>query len=85
MWLCRSCARIIDTDPSRFPASLLHHWKADAETSLLVAYNIASEAMRPPTDFDFESDFNLQRVINIRFGFSFLAPEAWGAMVPPER
>lgn len=31
IWLCRSCARIIDADRLRFPVALLQEWKEQAE------------------------------------------------------
>jgi tetratricopeptide (TPR) repeat protein len=31
IWLCQSCARLIDSDPAQFPVDLLQRWKAVAE------------------------------------------------------
>lgn len=31
IWLCRSCADLIDTDPTRFTSEILHRWKGLAE------------------------------------------------------
>lgn len=31
IWLCNFCADLIDKDPIRYPASLLHQWKENAE------------------------------------------------------
>jgi len=31
IWLCSNCARLVDSDPARFPTSLLIEWKATAE------------------------------------------------------
>lgn len=31
IWLCQNCAKRVDSDPGRFPASLLRVWKAQAE------------------------------------------------------
>jgi hypothetical protein len=31
IWLCQSCAHLIDTDVGRHPAELLREWKAEAE------------------------------------------------------
>ena len=31
IWLCRSCARMIDTDEARFPVELLYGWKREHE------------------------------------------------------
>src|SRR5690348_11630549 len=31
LWLCQNCAKLIDSDPVRFPVALLQGWKAQAE------------------------------------------------------
>jgi len=31
IWLCQNCAKLIDNDPARYPAELLHTWKVEAE------------------------------------------------------
>ena len=31
IWLCSQCSREIDSDPERFPTTLLHEWKNCAE------------------------------------------------------
>lgn len=33
IWLCQSCAKLIDSDPVRYPKDLLYNWKSLAETS----------------------------------------------------
>ena len=33
IWLCQSCAKLVDNDENRFTASLLGQWKVQAETS----------------------------------------------------
>jgi hypothetical protein len=33
IWLCQTCAKLIDNDAVRFPVSLLLQWKAEAENS----------------------------------------------------
>ena len=35
IWLCQNCAKLIDNDPTRFPATLLRRWKAKAETKAM--------------------------------------------------
>ena len=37
IWLCQSCAKLVDNDPSRFPKDLLLSWKAQAESRALSA------------------------------------------------
>ncbi|MEL7118124.1 MAG: hypothetical protein AAFO07_01745 [Bacteroidota bacterium] len=32
IWLCESCARLIDKDEARFPVELLNEWKVNAES-----------------------------------------------------
>ena len=31
VWLCQSCAKLVDSDPNRFSVSLLNRWKKQAE------------------------------------------------------
>lgn len=31
IWLCATCHKIVDDDPKRFPPTLLHQWKQEAE------------------------------------------------------
>ena len=31
VWLCQSCAKLIDSDPIKFPVELLKKWKGDSE------------------------------------------------------
>jgi hypothetical protein len=31
IWLCQNCAKLVDNDPSQFPANLLRDWKIIAE------------------------------------------------------
>ena len=31
IWLCQNCAKLIDSDPDRYPKELLHRWKRLAE------------------------------------------------------
>jgi hypothetical protein len=82
IWLCRPCARFIDTDEERFPASLLRQWKLDAERNLLEELNIVLKTEKQPSDFSVEMPFELFREVNVRFGFSFLAPEKWSRWDP---
>jgi hypothetical protein len=39
IWLCQDCAKMIDSDPDRYPVPLLRQWKAqaEAETERLMA------------------------------------------------
>jgi hypothetical protein len=82
IWLCRSCARIIDTDEGRFPASILRGWKQIAEASLQAALKLTAEGQVVQSDFTLETPFDLRREVNVRFGFSFLVPENWDRWDP---
>jgi hypothetical protein len=42
IWLCRLCARLIDTDELRFPVELLRGWRQQALDSALKALTAAA-------------------------------------------
>lgn len=47
IWLCQTCAKLVDNDPSRYPVGVLRDWKKRAESktlSELESMNAASEA-----------------------------------------
>lgn len=35
IWLCQNCAKLVDNDPNRYSAYLLHRWKSAAEQKAL--------------------------------------------------
>lgn len=39
IWLCQRCAKLVDSDLSRYSVSLLRHWKVNAEATALRALN----------------------------------------------
>lgn len=39
IWLCQSCAKLIDSDFSRYPTELLRRWKVEAEATAARAMN----------------------------------------------
>jgi hypothetical protein len=82
VWLCRPCARIVDTDEERFPPSVLRFWKRDAEDALLKVFRVIEGNSNPASDFALELPSELLRIVNPRFGFSFLAPEKWSRWDP---
>jgi len=43
IWLCQTCAKLVDNDEARYSTSLLHSWKARAELKALLRL----EARRP--------------------------------------
>lgn len=43
IWLCHTCAKLVDNDEARYPTSLLHSWKARAELKA----QLRLEARRP--------------------------------------
>jgi hypothetical protein len=77
IWLCRTCARIIDADEERFPPSILRFWKLDAEEALLEVFNVIKRNPKSASDFLLELPSEFRRIVIPRFGFSFLAPEGW--------
>lgn len=32
IWLCQTCSKLVDTNPTEFSSSKLHHWKNSAES-----------------------------------------------------
>ncbi|MCK2184103.1 hypothetical protein [Halomonas getboli] len=42
IWLCQSCAKLIDNDESRYPVALLRQWKVEAEAGALRAMSGSS-------------------------------------------
>src|SRR4051794_11416943 len=34
IWLCQTCAKLVDSDQARYTAGILHRWKQQAEESL---------------------------------------------------
>ena len=37
IWLCQNCAKLVDNDPSQFPADRLREWKSNAEDEALAS------------------------------------------------
>lgn len=48
IWLCQTCAKLVDNDPSQFPAHVLRAWKAIAEHN--ARYTIGKTASSLPTN-----------------------------------
>jgi len=46
IWLCRECAKLIDTDPKRFPVGLLEDWKKTHEAWTQAGRPVAQAATR---------------------------------------
>lgn len=42
IWLCQSCAKLIDIDRDRFHPALLRQWRFDAETAASLALSVVS-------------------------------------------
>jgi hypothetical protein len=51
IWLCQSCAKLIDNDEKRFPDRLLLQWKVHAEQQAF--QEIRSPRLNPPINRDF--------------------------------
>lgn len=41
VWLCQTCAKLIDNDPDRFPVSILREWRNAAEANAAALLGIA--------------------------------------------
>ncbi len=49
IWLCQTCAKLIDNDPTHYPAELLESWKSEAESAARRALeNRPSNLKEPP-------------------------------------
>lgn len=48
IWLCETCARIIDKDPDSYPVSLLQKWKIDSEKAALIKLKGDTEYLPKP-------------------------------------
>jgi len=76
IWLCQTCAKLVDSDEERFTTSVLQGLKQKAEAD-------AEERVgRPLSPQDCstgvaETNWHLQRESNPRFGFSFVHPYTW--------
>jgi hypothetical protein len=46
IWLCRNCHKIVDTDPSQFPAELLFEWRREHERQLARKLGKTGEILR---------------------------------------
>jgi hypothetical protein len=49
VWLCQTCAKLIDDDPARFAADVLRDWKRKGEAAALEAIGKTTLRSRPPT------------------------------------
>ena len=48
IWLCQTCAKLVDNDTSRFPVQLLLKWKIDAESRAMVRIGRAAQTLVEP-------------------------------------
>lgn len=68
IWLCNTCATLIDRDEVAFPISLLNEWKKNAEERSFVALasscSIIQIAKKIPVELD-ESDLELIRSLGL--------------------
>ncbi|WP_240224616.1 hypothetical protein [Rheinheimera hassiensis] len=71
IWLCQSCARLIDTDPARFPVTLLLEWKKTAEDTSIKRFGKKSIS---------ESEHNNE--VMVAFGRGMLANATGGTSDP---
>jgi hypothetical protein len=44
IWLCQTCAKLVDNDEVRYPAAILHQWRLDAEAKALKEIEMRGKA-----------------------------------------
>jgi hypothetical protein len=81
MWLCQTCAKLVDSDELRFTAPTLRSWKKHAEALALENLGVRMRAPALTTDMGAVHG-KLMRESNPRFGFSFLYPILWDRQDP---
>jgi len=61
IWLCQTCAKLIDNDEKRFTEPLVRKWKSDAESQALARIGLAVASIDPTgkTDPTYFSDEEL--------------------------
>ncbi len=60
IWLCRTCAKLIDSDEQRYPPRLLFEWKHNAEQRVLAQLDgSVDQKFLLETELEFFSDTNL--------------------------
>lgn len=77
IWLCQSCARLIDMDPDRYPVHVLRHWKKQAEDR-------AREALEQPSLIQTEDVIDTGTILLVTRQVAFVpfsAPAAPKGMV----
>jgi hypothetical protein len=81
IWLCQTCAKLVDSDEARFTVPLLREWKraAEAETGEQIGKPISQLASISVLE---SIHGRLQRESNPRFGFSFVHPAVWDRQDP---
>jgi hypothetical protein len=81
IWLCQSCAKLIDNDEVRFTVVLLRDWKRVAEAEALA--HLGKPVAQSASVAILESVHGrLERESNPRFGFSFMYPTVWDRQDP---
>jgi len=59
IWLCQSCAKLVDNDEVRYTKALLVQWKQDAEKEALTEIESAS-GYKSPSDIDALKEYRAQ-------------------------
>lgn len=54
IWLCQSCAKLIDSDPVRYTVNVLLRWKSEAESSALAEIEGPGVGQLPETSAEIE-------------------------------
>ena len=76
IWLCQTCAKLVDSDEVRFTGPVMQSWKQHAEAFALE--NLGVRTQGPALTADMEAVHGkLKRESNPRFGFSFVYPILW--------
>jgi hypothetical protein len=81
IWLCQTCAKLVDNDPLRYPADLLREWKAKTEETALSQVGktaspvSSSHAGRPPGQIGIELPEPVNPIGHWSFGGRYIT--AW--------
>jgi hypothetical protein len=73
VWLCQTCGKLVDNDPTRFTAAVLRDWKQKAETAALSAIG---KTKRTPRTASTEAQIRRNLKIRARLEKAMLRPLA---------
>lgn len=81
VWLCQSCAKLIDNDPGRYPAALLHQWKRLAEGKALTEIESSARIFPSLEPHAYEEEFARVLMPDVPVATSYRIANAEGASV----